>query len=140
MDSRRWTRPTLAARRVHFEQRSIAAPVIPAATRVAFTTVGSVGVIIAAFALLVVFQLVALFFLVLSKRPAIPVIPALLSLVLLQIALLVALMVPPGIAVIIVLGVGLSPLSMSCGALKRAIGAEERGSLLLPNFIAKGKQ
>jgi hypothetical protein len=107
---------------------SITAIVILAATGIAATIVEPVGIPVTPFISLMVLQLMALFLLVLPKRPAVPVIPALFSLVLSEITLFVTLVVSHDVVAIIV-AVRLRPLSMDCRAAEEAYRNNPQSSL-----------
>jgi hypothetical protein len=109
-----------------FSQRLVTAIVIASATRIAATIV--VPVAVTPFISLMVLQIMALFLLVLPKRPAITVIPTLFSLVLLEITFFVTLVVPHSVVTIRV-AVRLRPLSMDCRAAEEAHRNNPEGSL-----------
>jgi hypothetical protein len=107
---------------------SITAVVILAAIGIATTIVEPVGVPVTPFISLMVLHLMTLFLLVLPKRPAIAVIPALFSLVLSEITPFVTLVVSYNLVAIIV-AVRLRPLSMDCRAAEEAYRNNPYGSL-----------
>jgi hypothetical protein len=108
---------------------SVTTVVIPSATRVAATIVESVGIAVTPFISLMMLQFMALFLLVLPKRPAIAVIPTLFPLVLLEITLFITLVVPHRVVITIVVAVRLCPLSMDGRAAQKAYWNDPEHSL-----------